>query len=236
MKVLIIIPAYNEEENISRLLEEVRDAGYDAVVVNDASFDSTELLVKTAGFPVLSLPVNQGIGGGVQTGFVYAVRNCYDIVVQVDGDGQHDPAQISLVIAPIIADEVDCVIGSRYLPDAPDLEYKTPFARRMGMYFSTGILHLATGLKIHDTTSGFRGLNRAAFSFFATEYPVDHPEAESLLMLHQSGFRVKEVPITMRCRAGGQSLFTFFRAILYPIRVIVGFMGIIYKTSGRKHR
>ena len=235
MKVLIIIPAHNEEDNILRLLEEVRHAGYDAVVINDASFDSTELLVKAAGFPVLSLPVNQGIGGGVQTGFIYAVRNGYDIVVQVDGDGQHDPAQVPKLLAHIIADEADCVIGSRYLPGASDSEYKTPFARRVGMYFSTTILHLTTGLRIYDTTSGFRGLNRAAFSYFASEYPVDHPEAESLLMLHQAGFRVKEVPITMRCRGGGESLFTFFRAILYPLRVIIGFMGIINKKAGRKY-
>lgn len=235
MKIIIIIPAHNEEESLPGLLEEVRRVGYDAVIVNDASSDRTAQVVKAAGFPVLSLPVNLGIGGGVQTGFMYALRNGYDVVVQVDGDGQHDPGQLHLVVAPIIAGEADCVIGSRYLPDAPDTGYKTPFARRMGMYFSTGILYLATGLRINDTTSGFRALNRAAFSFFATEYPVDHPEAEALLMLYQAGFRVIERPVTMRCRMGGQSLFTFFRAMLYPLRVIVGFMGILYKTPRRKH-
>lgn len=234
-KILIIIPAHNEEESLPGLLEEVRLSGCDAVVVNDASSDTTEKVVKAAGFPVLSLPVNLGIGGGVQAGFTYALRNGYDVVVQVDGDGQHDPAQLHTVIDPIIAGEADCVIGSRYLPDAPDTGYKTPFARRMGMYFSTGILYLASGLRINDTTSGFRALNRAAFSFFATEYPVDHPEAEALLMLHQAGFRVIERPVRMRCRVGGQSLFTFFRAMLYPLRVIVGFLGILYKTPRRNH-
>lgn len=233
MKILITIPAHNEEESLPRLLEEVRRAGYDAIVINDASSDATEQVAKAAGFPVLSLPVNLGIGGGVQAGFVYALRNGYDIVVQVDGDGQHDPNQLNTIIAPILAGEADCVIGSRYLPEAPDTGYTTPFARRMGMYFSTGILYLATGLRINDTTSGFRALNRAAFSYFATEYPVDHPEAEALLMLNQAGFRVIERPVRMRCRTGGQSLFTFFRAMLYPLRVIVGFMGIIYKTPRR---
>ncbi len=234
MKTLLIIPAHNEEKCLPGLLEEVRRAGYDAVVVNDASSDATELLARTAGFSVLCLPVNLGIGGGVQTGFIYALRNGYDVVVQVDGDGQHDPGEVPRVIGPIAAGEADCVVGSRYMPAAPDTGYKTPFARRMGMYFSTAILQLATGLRIHDTTSGFRALNRAAFGFFAREYPVDHPEAESLLLLHQAGFRVLEVPVRMRGRAGGQSLFTFFRAILYPLRVIIGFMGIVFKTSRRQ--
>jgi len=235
MKILIIIPAHNEEESLPAFLDEVRRTGCDAVVINDASTDATEQVAKAAGFPVLSLPVNLGIGGGVQTGFAYALRNGYDVVIQMDGDGQHDPSQIQTVLAPIIAREADCVIGSRYLPDAPDTGYQTPFARRMGMYFSTGILYLATGVRINDTTSGYRALNRAAFSFFATEYPVDHPEAEALLMLHQAGFRVLERPVRMRCRTGGQSLFTFLRAMLYPLRVIVGFMGILYKTPRRSH-
>ena len=233
MKILIIIPSHNEEKSLPKLLKEVRETGVDAIVVNDASYDGTEQVAKAANFPVLSLPVNLGIGGGVQAGFLYAFRNGYDIVVQVDGDGQHDPSQLDSVVSPIIAGEADCVIGSRYLPDAPDREYKTPFSRRLGMYFSTGILYLTSGLRINDTTSGFRALNRAAFGFFATEYPVDHPEAEALLMLHQVGFRVIERPVKMRCRDGGQSLFTFFRALLYPLRVIVGFMGILYKSNKR---
>lgn len=235
MKILIVIPAHNEEESLPTLLDEVRRAGYDAIVINDASSDATEQVAKTAGFPVLSLPVNLGIGGGVQTGFVYALRNGYDIVLQVDGDGQHDPSLIASVVAPIIAGDADCVIGSRYVPEDPDTDYRTPFARRMGMYFSTGILYLATGLRINDTTSGFRALNRAAFSYFATEYPVDHPEAEALLMLHQAGFRIVERPVRMRCRVGGQSLFTFFRALLYPLRVVVGFMGLLYKAPRSHH-
>lgn len=233
MKILIIIPAHNEEESLPGLLEEVRQTGYDAVVINDASSDKTEQVAKAAGYPVLTLPVNLGIGGGVQTGFIYALRNGYDIAVQVDGDGQHDPAQIPALIAPILAGEADCTIGSRYMPSDPDIGYKTPFARRMGMHFSTGILRLASGLSIYDTTSGFRALSRKAFSYFATEYPVDHPEAEALLMLHQAGFRIREIPVRLRFRRSGQSLFTFFKAALYPLRVIIGFMGILFKRPRR---
>lgn len=233
MKTLVIIPAHNEQECLPSLLREVRCAGCDAVVINDASSDATELLAKAAGFPVISLPVNLGIGGGVQTGFIYALRNGYDIAVQIDGDGQHDPGQISKIIGPIVSGEADCVIGSRYMTESPDTGYKTPFARRAGMYFSTGILYLATGMLVHDTTSGFRALNRGAFGFFAAQYPVDHPEAEALLLLHQANFRILEIPVSMRCRSGGQSLFTFFKAMLYPLRVIIGFLGIIYKTPRR---
>jgi hypothetical protein len=233
VSTLLIIPAHNEEENLPKLLHEVRQEGYDAVVINDASIDATAEVASAAGFPVVSLPINLGIGGCVQTGFLYALRNDYDVVVQVDGDGQHDPKWISAIIAPILRQEADCVIGSRYTPEARDTEYRTPFVRRMGMYFSTGLLLLATGLRIHDTTSGFRALNRAAFSFFAYEYPVDHPDAESLLILHQRKFRIQEFPVKMRCRVKGQSLFSFVKATLYPMRVIIGFIGLLFKTSRR---
>ena len=232
MRILLVIPAHNEEENLPRLLHEVRQEGYDAVVVDDASTDATAELA--GGFPVVSLAVNLGIGGSVQTGFLYGVRKNYDVVVQVDGDGQHDPKWIPVIIAPILAGEADCVIGSRYRPEAPDIEYRTPLTRRIGMYFSTGLLLLATGIRIHDTTSGFRALNRGAFSFFAKDYPVDHPEAESLLLLHNNGFRVREVAVKMRCRVKGKSMFSSVRAALYPMRVVIGFMGLLFKTSPRK--
>ena len=234
MKVLIIIPAYNEEKRLPALLNEVRDTAYTAVVVDDSSTDNSAAVARAFGIPVLSLPANLGIGGGVQTGFLYAVRNGYDIVVQIDGDGQHSPEWIPAILAPILADEADCVIGSRYIPESPDCDYKTPFARRMGMYFSTGILALFTGLRIHDTTSGFRALNRKAFTLFSVEYPVDHPEAEALLMLHQIGFRIKEVPVKMRGRITGQSLFTITRSAMYPLRVIIGFLGLVFKKPGEK--
>jgi glycosyltransferase involved in cell wall biosynthesis len=234
MRILLIVPAHNEEENLPALLKEIKNRGYDAVVVDDASTDGSADAARVACVPVLSLPVNLGIGGGVQTGFLYAVRNHYDIAVQVDGDGQHSTEWLPAILAPILADEADCVVGSRYVPECPDDDYKTPFVRRAGMYFSTGILALFTGIRIHDTTSGFRALNRRAFTFFSTDYPVDHPEAESLLLLHQLGFRIKEVPVKMRCRTAGQSLFTMTRAALYPLRVVIGFAGLVFKKPMRK--
>jgi glycosyltransferase involved in cell wall biosynthesis len=229
MRVLAIVPAYNEEQSLPALIAELRNVECDTLVVNDASTDSTEHVARGAGVPVLSLAVNLGIGGAVQSGFLYAIRNGYDLVVQVDGDGQHDPRQIQTILGPLIAGEADCVIGSRYHPSKPDRCYRTPLTRRLGMHFSTGILQIATGLRVYDTTSGFRALNRNAFEFFATKYPVDHPEAESLLVLYQAGFRIVEVPVTMRLRTGGQSLFSIFRAAIYPLRVSIGFLGIVFK-------
>ena len=236
MRVLAIVPAFNEEESLPALLAELRCVAVDgvvvdAVVVNDASSDSTDQVARKCGATVLTLPANVGIGGAVQTGFLYAVRKDYDAVLQIDGDGQHDPGQIRHILAPILAGEADCVIGSRYHASQPDVAYRTPLARRIGMKFSTGILKMATGLHVSDTTSGFRALNRSAFSFFATRYPVDHPEAEALLMLYQAGFRIVEVPVTMRLRTTGQSLFSLFRAAAYPLRVSIGFLGIVFKGA-----
>lgn len=229
--VLVVVPAYNEQDSLPGLLKEIRTLGYDAVVVNDASTDGTAKVVRDLGFPLLSLAANLGIGGAVQTGFLYAVNHGYDIVVQIDGDGQHDPFWIDSVTRPIREGMADCVVGSRYAPEGPDIDYKTPILRRLGMYFSTSILWSATGVRINDTTSGLRALSRTAFEYFASSYPVDHPEAEALLMLHQRGFRIVEVPIKMRGRVHGQSLFNFTKAAFYPLRVIIGFAGLWLKRK-----
>jgi len=231
MRVLVVVPAFNEQESLPALISEIVAAGYDIVVVDDASTDNTEQAARKNGVPVISLSNNLGIGGAVQSGFLFALRRDYDIVVQVDGDGQHDPRQISTIIGPIVAGEADCVVGSRYHPARPDTDYRTPILRRMGMRFSTAILWLVTGVRIYDTTSGFRALNRKAVAFFARRYPSDHPEAEALLVLHQVGFRIVEVPVSMRSRKAGSSLFSPFRAAVYPLRVTVGFLGQAFKRA-----
>jgi glycosyltransferase involved in cell wall biosynthesis len=231
MRVLAVVPAFNEQQSLPALIAEIRASGCDVVVIDDASTDGTEQAARKSRVPVISLPNNLGVGGAVQTGFLFALRRDYDIVVQVDGDGQHDPQQIPTIIAPIIAGEADCVVGSRYHPAKPDLNYRTPILRRLGMRFSTAILWLFTGVRINDTTSGFRALNRRAVAFFARKYPSDHPEAEALLVLHQAGFRLVEVPVTMRSRTAGSSLFSLFRAAVYPLRVTVGFLGQAFKRA-----
>jgi glycosyltransferase involved in cell wall biosynthesis len=227
MKALIAIPAHNEEENLPKLLAELseyRDR-YDVVVIDDASEDRTAYVARENGVPVVQLKANLGIGGAMQAGFRYAVDYDYDLVIQIDADGQHDPAWLNAMIAPIINEQANCVIGSRYMRGEEDRSYKTPFPRRVGMLFSSLMLYLATRKMIYDTTSGFRALDRDAFSYFAHIYPVDHPEAEALLMLHQAGFKILEVPIKMRIRQAGSSLFTWIKAARYPLRVVIGFMG-----------
>jgi len=229
LKVLLIIPAHNEAENLPALISGIRtrEHSYDAVVIDDASSDKTAYVAARHGVPVLRLAANLGIGGAVQTGFKYAAFKGYDIAVQFDGDGQHDPACIETIVGPVRRGEADCVIGSRYMRGRSDTDYETPLLRRIGMYFSSGMLFLATGVHVTDTTSGFRALSRPAFEFFARAYPVDHPEAEALLMLHQKKFHILEVPVKMRGRVRGESLFTFTKALLYPLRVIIGFIGLL---------
>jgi hypothetical protein len=233
MKVLIVVPAFNEENNLPGLLGELRQVcgAYDVIVVDDASTDQTARVARSCGASVLCLPANLGIGGAVQLGFKYAVRNGYDAVVQVDGDGQHNPVFIENVLEPIKTGSADCVVGSRYTKEAFDRDYHTPLLRRFGMIFSTGLLYLATGVMVTDTTSGLRALNARAVGYFAKEYPVDHPEAEALLMLIKNGYRLTEIPVKMRSRGSGKSLFTFFKAAIYPMRVLVGFLGILLRGA-----
>jgi glycosyltransferase involved in cell wall biosynthesis len=233
MKVLLVVPAFNEEDSLPNLIGELRQFynRYDVIVVDDASTDRTISAARSCGASVLCLPANLGIGGAVQTGFKYAVRNNYDIVVQVDGDGQHNPAFIESMLEPIKKGTADCVIGSRYTKETPDTNYHTPFPRRIGMFFSTGLLRLFTGVVVTDTTSGLRALNSRAVEFFAKEYPVDHPEAEALLMLIKKGYRLMEIPVKMRNREAGKSLFTFFRSAIYPFRVLVGFLGFMLRNT-----
>jgi glycosyltransferase involved in cell wall biosynthesis len=233
MKTLIIVPAFNEAGNLPKLLDELssyRDR-YDVLVVDDGSRDDSAQLARERNVRVVRLPANLGIGGAVQTGFKYALAKEYEVVVQLDGDGQHDPIWLDDVTAPILQGEANCVIGSRYLRKNFDREYKTPFLRRIGMLFSSLILFLASGRWITDTTSGFRALDRQALIFFSNDYPIDHPEAEALLMLLQKGFVIKEVPIKMRSRQAGSSLFTWVRAIKYPIRVLIGFLGLLIQKK-----
>lgn len=233
MKTLVIIPAFNEEGNLPSLLDELhqyRDK-YDVLVVDDASQDNTKAIARERQVSVIQLATNLGIGGAVQTGLKYAVANNYDIAVQVDGDGQHDPSWIDKIISPVVQGEANFVIGSRYLRSSPDRDYKTPFFRRVGMLFSSFILFLATGKWITDTTSGFRALDRQAIIYFSKEYPTDHPEAEALLLLLQQGYTIKEVPISMRSRQSGHSLFTLATSIKYPFRVLVGFLGLLIKKQ-----
>lgn len=182
MKKLIIIPAYNEQESIKKTVEDIMEKAphFDYIVINDCSTDKTKEICETEEFNVIHLPVNLGIGGAVQTGYLYAARNGYDIAVQVDGDGQHDPQFLSKMADYMEAEHADMVIGSRFI----DKEgFQSSGARRVGIKYFTMLIKLLTGTKITDPTSGLRMVNREIIEFFAEEYPKDYPEPESVVAI-----------------------------------------------------
>ncbi len=233
MKVLIIIPAYNESENIERVVDDLKEnyPQYDYVVVNDCSTDNTEEILKNRGYNYISLPTNLGIGGAVQSGYIYAVEGGYDIAVQTDGDGQHDPAYIEKLIAPIIADEADMTIGSRFIEKHG---FQTSFARRMGIRFIRAVIRLCCGTRATDTTSGFRATGRELTEFFAKEYAQDYPEPEAIVAASLNGFRVKDVAVEMREREGGVSSINALRSVYYIIKVSLALVILRLGTRRKK--
>jgi len=232
VRTLIIIPAYNETAVIARVVDDVRRAApdVDIVVVNDASPDDTGARARAAGARVIDLPVNLGIGGAVQTGFKYAVAHGYDAAVQVDGDGQHPSEELPRLLGPLAAGEADVVIGSRFLEKTA---YKAPFTRRVGMILFSAVARWAMGQRITDTTSGFRALNRRALRFLAENYPVDFPDAETLVLLKRSGFRLLEVSVNMRPRLSGKSSTTTLRSLYYPFKQTLSVLVVMLRKPPR---
>lgn len=228
LRVLAIVPAHNEGETTAEVVRDVRRLapGVDVVVVDDCSTDNTGDWARAAGAKVLPLPVNLGIGGAVQTGFKYAEEHGYDAVVQVDGDGQHDPAEIGLIVGPLARGEADVVIGSRFLKPTA---YKAPFTRRAGMILFASVARWAMRQKITDTTSGFRALNREAYRYFARHYPTDFPDAESLVLLKRAGFRLTEVSVNMRPRKRGHSSTTTLRSLYYPFKMTLAVLVVMMR-------
>ncbi|MCL6445333.1 MAG: glycosyltransferase family 2 protein [Alicyclobacillus sp.] len=218
---MIIIPAYNEEKVIGQVIADIRRhrSDVDVLVVNDGSRDGTEAAAKSAGARVVTLPNNLGIGGAVQTGYRYAAQYGYDIAVQIDADGQHDPADLDKVIAPLLAGEpVDMVVGSRYVERT---QYRSSAMRRVGMIVLAGTVRLILGYPVKDTTSGYRAVNRSVIELFARWYPTDYPEPETLVYLHRQGFRVKEVSVDMKERSAGRSSITPLKSAYYMIKVLL---------------
>lgn len=218
MKILTIIPAYNEEETIGTVINRVKInmPESDIVTINDGSTDGTGKESLKAGAMVINLPFNLGIGGAMQTGYLYALRNAYDIAIQVDGDGQHDPAYIKQLVAPIVNNQADMVIGSRYVRST---SYKSTVLRRIGMLFFSSLVNFLTGQEVKDTTSGFRVVNRRLIEYFSARYPLDYPEVDVLVRLYKKKYKVLEIPVEMRERCGGKSSITILRSLYYMIKV-----------------
>jgi glycosyltransferase involved in cell wall biosynthesis len=220
MKILIIVPAYNEEESMPGVIRDLKDhcSSADVLVVNDGSRDRTSSIARELGASVLDLPFNLGIGGAVQAGYLYAAKNGYDIAVQFDGDGQHLAAEVKKLIQPLETGAADLIVGSRFMVNGG---YQAPFFRKLGIGIFSFVLSRILGMVVTDSTSGFRAANRKVIEFFAHNYPDDYPEVESLVLLHKKNLKIAEVSIAMQARTGGQSSITAFRSVYYMIKVLI---------------
>lgn len=218
IRVLVIIPAYNEADSIVKVTEEVslKWPEFDYLVVNDGSSDDTSIICKKNKLHYVDLPINLGIGGAVQTGYRYAKENDYDIAVQIDGDGQHDVSYLGELIQPLIDQQADITIGSRFL-------FKEGFqsspSRRLGINLLSLLIRICTGIKIYDVTSGFRAVNRKFIDIYTRYYPADYPEPEAIISAVMNKGRIIEVPVIMRERENGNSSINWLRSIYYMIKV-----------------
>jgi glycosyltransferase involved in cell wall biosynthesis len=217
-KILVIVPAFNEEQTLRGVLSGIRSFFPDAdiLTVNDGSTDSTSRIIQQEGALLLEHPYNMGIGATMQTGFLFALRNGYNIAIQLDGDGQHPPEFLSSLIKPLIAGESNLVIGSRYLMDGG---FKSTPLRKLGIRFFTFLVWVFTGKKATDPTSGFRAMDRKTLELFSKEYPPDYPEVEALISANKNGLLFREVPVTMRHRQGGASSIGILSALYYMVKV-----------------
>lgn len=216
MKALVIIPAFNEQESIVDVVRSVMVAGYDYVVVNDGSTDATRSLCIEHGFNILDLPQNLGIGGAVQTGHKYALRNGYDVDVQFDGDGQHDANCISSLIEEVERG-ADLVIGSRFL--TKEGGFRSTALRRVGILWISKWIRLFTGQTVSDPTSGFRASGKRAIALYSHSYPTDYPEPESIVLARRSGLVIRDTSVTMHERQGGKSSIGGLSSLYYMIKV-----------------
>jgi glycosyltransferase involved in cell wall biosynthesis len=219
MDKIIIIPAYNEEKNLGRVLRSIREEApeFDVVVVNDGSKDRTSEAARKFDFvKVIDLPENIGIGGAVQTGFLYSRRLPYELAVQVDADGQHRPAEILKIVGPLLCGEADVVIGSRFMER---VKFRSSLFRRAGIKVFQVINAVLLGERITDSTSGFRAYNRRAIEILSRTYPDDYPEPEAIFILKRKGLRIKEVPVEMENRAAGRSSISFLHSLYYMVKV-----------------
>jgi hypothetical protein len=220
-KILTIIPAYNEGVRIGEVVRKVREMypQYGVVVVNDGSRDDTAQAARAAGAEVISHPFNMGYGVAIQTGYKYALAKGYDFLVQIDGDGQHDPVFIQNLLAPVLADETDFALGSRFLGEE---SYEPSPARRVGMIFFRRLVSWLIGQRITDSTSGFQAFNRRVIRFFTTEvFPCDYPDADMLITLHRAGFRIKEVPVQMHANVAGKSMHSGLKPFYYMFKMLL---------------
>ena len=231
MKKIILIPAYNEEKNIGQVLPAAKEhcPDFDILVINDGSTDRTSEAARKYRFAtVIDLPVNLGIGGAVQTGFIYSREKGYEVAVQIDGDGQHKPGEVRKILAPLLEGKADVVIGSRFIEKR---SYKSLPFRKIGIKLFGLTNRFLLGERITDSTSGFRAYNRKAIELLSQDYPDDYPEPEAIYILKKKGLAIVEVPVEMDTRQGGKSSISLFRSVYYMVKVFLAIFILIL----RKH-
>lgn len=218
IKSIVIIPAYNEEKSIVKTVQDICEHApeFDYVIINDCSTDRTLSVCRKHHLHVLNLPVNLGIGGAVQTGFLYAYKNGYDYAVQFDGDGQHDAQYLQKMRDYMIEQNADMLIGSRFLEKEG---FQSTGMRRFGIRYFSALIKLLTGQKITDPTSGMRMINRDILAMYSESYPKDYPEPESVVAIINSGKKVMEYPVIMRKRMEGTSSISPLKSVYYMIKV-----------------
>ncbi len=235
-KILIIIPAYNEEKSILRVYQGILDynrdnnTNYDVIVINDGSIDNTKQICQENNIPVINLVQNLGIGGAVQTGYKYAYENDYDYAIQYDGDGQHEISCVKDILKPLQNNEADLCVGSRFI-DKSSSDFKSSAARRMGIRIISNLIKVTTGKRIYDVTSGFRAANKKIIDYFAHVYPLEYPEPVTNAELLKKGIKVKEVPVKMHEREAGMSSIHTWKNVYFMINI---FFSILVITLRRE--
>jgi glycosyltransferase involved in cell wall biosynthesis len=216
---IAIVPARNEEGAVGGVVGEIKafDPRFDVVVIDDGSTDGTAAAAAAAGAFVVRLPFNLGIGAAVQTGFIFALEHGYELAVRLDGDGQHDPQELSKLLAVLERGDADIVTGSRFVDR--NGAYRPPLARRIGITWFARLVSALTRQRVTDTTSGFQALNRTGIALFARDYPADYPEVEATLLVLRHRLRLAEVPVRMRDREHGRSSITLLRSVYYMLKV-----------------
>lgn len=236
MKILIVIPCFNEQAAIAEVVRTIqrttRQQGFDAdvLVVNDCSTDNSIQIIRLLGCLYLDLPVNLGIGGAMHAGYKYAYRHGYDAAVQMDGDGQHPANELPKILTPLLQDQADVVIGSRFLTGEG---FQSSLARRLGIRYFRWLNQLLIGQTIHDSTSGFRAFNRKTLAVVDRYYPDEYPEPEAIVQFGLYGLRIMEVPVLMQERQGGVSSINNSRAVYYMAKVSLGILFIYLRLRGK---
>ncbi|MCI8991525.1 MAG: glycosyltransferase family 2 protein [Eubacterium sp.] len=233
MKVLVIIPAYNERGSIEKTVTDIMQNApeLDYLVVNDCSKDDTKEICERNGYHLLNLPINLGIGGGVQSGYLYAKRNGYDYAVQFDGDGQHNASYLNQMVKTMEKKKLDMLIGSRFIENEG---FQSSFMRRVGIRYFMRLIKLVTGKTITDPTSGMRMVNREVIGFFAENYPKDYPEPESVVTLLKMGKNVEEIPVIMNEREEGTSSISMRNSVYYMIKVSLAIVMAALGSGNKK--